>query len=141
MVRLLYLVCVCVCVYSNSRNNVPGVAQRYRTIATHTRLRASVLGVFAVFCLHMHSFAGLIRRTLPPMFSDTAITASHSHTTIFPAQSSLGADILVYWIRKIVRTCGPSGSRTPDFLRARRAPYPLGQALGFLLYLPTDSSS
>ena len=47
----------------------------------------------------------------------------------FPAQSSLGADILVYWIGKIVRTCAPGGSRTLDFLRARRAPYPRGQAL------------
>ena len=47
----------------------------------------------------------------------------------FPAQSSLGADILVYWIGKIVRTCAPGGSRTLDSLRARRAPYPLGQAL------------
>ena len=42
----------------------------------------------------------LIRRTPPPTFSDTAITDRHSDTTIF-----LGADILVYWIGKIVRTC------------------------------------
>ena len=83
----------------------------------------------------MHSFAGLIRRTPPPTFSDTAITDSHSDTTLFPAQSTLGADILVYWIGKIVRTCAPGGSRTLDFLRARRAPYPLGQALRlFFLY-------
>ena len=47
----------------------------------------------------------------------------------FPAQSSLGANILVYWIGKIVRTLAPGGSRTLDFLRARRAPYPLGQAI------------
>ena len=32
-----------VCVYSNSRNDVPRVAQRYGTIAAHTRRRASVL--------------------------------------------------------------------------------------------------
>ena len=117
---------------SNSRNGVPRVAQRYRTIAAHTRHRASVLVVFVVFCVHMHSFAGLIRRTPPPTFSDTEITDRHSDTTIFqPAQSSLGADILVYWIGKIVRTCAPGGSRTLDFLRARRAPYPLGQALRY----------
>ena len=115
------------CVYSNSRNGVPRVAQRYGTIAAHTRRRASVLVVFVVFCVHMHSFAGLIRRT-PPTFSDTAITNRHSDH-YFPAQSSLGADILVYWIGKTVRTCAPGGSRTLDFLRARRAPYPLGQAL------------
>ena len=208
------------CVYSNSRNDVPLVAQRYRTIAAHTRRRASVLVVFVVFCVHMHSFAGLIRRTPPPTFSDTAITDRHSDTTIFQlrahwerispgrvAQSighltrklgvrylvwqhtfvspsafsrravvsywrkyvhevlvnrlgglSLhrkivvrltdrpdmtldvyrgrkttiqykGADILDYWIGKIARTCAPGGRRTLYFLRARRAPYPLGQAL------------
>ena len=36
-------------VYSNSRNDVPRVAQRYGTIAAHTRRRASVLVVFVVF--------------------------------------------------------------------------------------------
>ena len=53
----------CVCVYSNSRNDVPRVAQRYGTIAAHTRRRASVLVVYVVFCVHVYSFAGLIRRT------------------------------------------------------------------------------
>ena len=70
-----------VCVYSDSRNDVPRVAQRYRIIAAHTLRRASVLVVFVVFCMHMHSFAGLIRRTPPPTFSDTAITDRHSDTT------------------------------------------------------------
>ena len=107
---------------------VPRVAQRYGTIAAHTRRRASVLVVYVVFCVHVYSFASLIRRTPPPTFSDTAITDRHSDT-YFPAQSSLGANILVYWIGKIVRTCAPGGSRTLNFLRARRAPYPLGQAL------------
>ena len=73
---------VCVCVYSNSRNDVPRVAQRYGTIAAHIRRRASVLVVFIVFCVYMYSFAGLIRRTPPPTFSDTAITDRHSDTTI-----------------------------------------------------------
>ena len=52
---------------------------------THTPVprRASVLIMFVVFCVHMHSFAGLIRRTTPPTFSDTAITDRHSETTIF----------------------------------------------------------
>ena len=75
-------ICVCVCAYSNSRNDVPRVAQRYGTIAAHTQRRASVLVVFVVFCVHMYSFAGLIRRTSPPTFSDTAITDRHSDTTI-----------------------------------------------------------
>ena len=39
----------CVCVYSNSRNDVPRVAQRYGTIAAHTRRRASVLVMLVVF--------------------------------------------------------------------------------------------
>ena len=82
---------LCVCVYSNSRNDVPRVAQRYGTIAAHTRRRASVLVVFVVFCVHMHSFAGLIRRTPPPTFSDTAITDRHSDTSIFQLRA--------HWVR------------------------------------------
>ena len=84
-------VCVCVCVHSNSRNDVPRVAQRYGTIAAHTRRRASVLFAFVVFCVHIHSFAGLIRRTRPPTFSDTAITDRHSDTTIFQLRA--------HWVR------------------------------------------
>ena len=72
-----------VCVYSNSRNDVPRVAQRYGTIAAHTRRHVSILVVFVVFCVHMYSFAGLIRRMPPPTFSDTAITNRHSAITIF----------------------------------------------------------
>ena len=71
------------CVYSNSRNNVPQVAQRYGTIAAHTQRRASVLVMYVMFCVHMYSFVGLIRRTPPPTFSDTAMTDRHSDTTIF----------------------------------------------------------
>ena len=44
-----------VCVCSNSGNDVPQVAQRYETIATHTRRHASVLVVFVLFSVHMHS--------------------------------------------------------------------------------------
>ena len=80
-----------VCVCSDSHNDVPRVAQRYGTIAAHTRRRASVLVVFVVFCVHMHSFAGLIRRTPPPTFSDTALTDRHSDTTIFQLRA--------HWVR------------------------------------------
>ena len=76
------------CVCFNSRNDVPRVAQRYGTIAAHTRRRASVLVVFVAFCVHMYSFAGLIsgrhrRRsvtlqsptaTLIPLFSSSELT-------------------------------------------------------------------
>ena len=79
------------CVYSKSRNDVPRVAQRYGTIAAQTRRRASVVVVFVVFCVHMHSFAGLIRRTPPPTFSDSAITDRHSDTTIFQLRA--------HWVR------------------------------------------
>ena len=92
------------------------------------------------FCMHMSGFAGLVRRTPPPTFSDTAITDRHSDTTIFQLKSSLGADILVYWIGKIVRTCASGGSRTLDFLHARRAPYPLGQALRSMNLSPLSTS-
>ena len=80
-----------VCVYSNSRNDVPWVAQRYETIAAHTRRRLSVLVVFVVFCVHVHSFAGLIRRTPPPTLSDTVITQRHSDTTVFQLRA--------HWVR------------------------------------------
>ena len=82
---------MCVCVYSNSRNDVPRVAQRYGTIAAHTRRCASVFVVFVVFCVHMYSFAGLIRRTPPPTFSDSAITDRHSDTTNFQLRA--------HWVR------------------------------------------
>ena len=103
------------CVYSNSRNDVPRVAQRYGTIAAHTRRRASVLVVFVVFCVHMHSFAGLMRRTPPPTFSDTAIIDHHSDTTIFQLRAhwlriswSVGSEksfalymLISHWIHKL----------------------------------------
>ena len=79
---------MCVCVYSNSRNDIPRVVQRYGTIAAHTRRRASVPVVFVVFCVHMYSFAGLIRRTPPPTFSNTATATL---IPLFPAQT--------HWVR------------------------------------------
>ena len=104
---------MCVCVYSNSRNDVPRVAQRYGTIAAHTRRRASVLVVFVVFCVHMHSFAGLIRRTPPPTFSDTAITDRHSDTTIFQLRAHW---VRISWSIGLEKSFGhvPGGSRTSN---------------------------
>ena len=54
-------------------------------------LYASVLVVFVVFCMHMYSFASLIRRMPPPTFCDTAITDRHSETTIFQLRA--------HWVR------------------------------------------
>ena len=78
-------------VCSNSRNDVLRVAQQYGTIAAHTRCCASILIVFVVLCMHMHSFAGLIGQISPPMFSDTAIPDRHSDTTIFQLRA--------HWVR------------------------------------------
>ena len=78
--------------YSNSRNDVPRVAQRYGTIAAHTRRHASVLVVFVVFCVHMHSFAGLIRRAPPPLFSDTAITDRQLRAHWVRVSRSIGSE-------------------------------------------------
>ena len=108
-----------VCVYSNSGNDVPRVAQRYRTIAAHARRHVYVLVVFVVFCLHMYSFAGLIRRTPPLMFGGTAITDRHSDTTIFQLRAHW---VLISWSigsEKLFGHVPSSGSRTLDFLHAR----------------------
>ena len=42
-----------------------------------------ITSVCVVFCVHMYSFAGFIRRTLPQAFSDTAITDRYSDTAFF----------------------------------------------------------
>ena len=80
--------------YSNSRNDVPRVAQRYGTIAAHPRRRASVLVVLVVSCVHVYSFAGLIRRTPSLTFSDTAITDRHSDTTTFQLRAQR---VRIFW--------------------------------------------
>ena len=108
--------------YSSSRNDVPRVAQRYGTIAAHTRRRASVL-VFVVFCVHIYSFAGLIRRTPPLTFSDTANTDPHSDTTIFQL-TGCGYPGLLDWKNR--SDMCPGGSRLPA---CKASTYPLGQAL------------
>ena len=146
------------CVYSNSCNDVPRVAQGYGTISAHTWCRASVLIVFVVFCVLMHSFACLIRRTPPPMFSDTAITDRHSDTTIFQIRAhwvriswSIGPEILFGHVppppppactantlypglldrKYCLDMYPPPHIPPPTPLRARRTPYPLGQTLRF----------
>ena len=108
----------------------------------------AVLVVFVVFCVHMQ----FCRFDKVDATADVQWHCNHRPPLwyhYFPAQSSLGADILVYWIEKIVRTCASGGSRTLDFLRARRAPYPLDQALRYrrccvpilLTTYPTNLSS
>ena len=122
-------VCVYVCVYSISRNDVPQVSQRYGAIAAHTcAVRPSS---FEVFCVHMHSFAGLLRRTPPPMFSDTAITERHSDTIIFSSKLT-GCGYPGLLDRKNRSDMCPrweSNPRLPACKASTRAPYPRGQAL------------
>ena len=79
--------------------------------------------------LCLKCFAGLIRRTPLPT-RDTAITNHHPDTTIFKLRA--------HWVRISWSTGSqksfrhsPGGSGTLDFLQARRAPYPLGQALRY----------
>ena len=95
------------------------MAQQYGTIVAHTRRRAFVLVVQLCWLI-----GGRPRRCSVTLQSPTATLIP-----LFPAQSTLGADTLVYWIGKIVRTSAADGSRTFDFLRERRTPYPLGLAL------------
>ena len=56
-----------------------------------------------VFCVHMHSFAGLIRRTPPPTFSDTAITDRHSDTTIFQLRAHW---VRIFWSIELEKSFG-----------------------------------
>ena len=80
--------------------------------------QARYLSVCCVFRAHI-SLAGLVRRTPPPTFSDTAVTDRHIDSdTTFPGL-----------LDRKNRTCAAGGSRTPDCLRERRTPYPLSQAL------------
>ena len=59
------------------------MAQRYGTMAPHTRRPVSVLVMLVVtsVCVHMYSFAGMIKRMPPPKFGDTAIIDCHSEHT------------------------------------------------------------
>ena len=114
-------VCVCVCVCIPILVTMfPEKALR-NNCRTHPAPCVCPRCVYSVFRAH----AQYCRFDKVDATAD-AINDRRSDTTIL-----LGADTLVYWIRKIVRTCAPSGSRVLDFLHASRAPYPLCQALRF----------
>ena len=53
----------------------------YRGRKTTMQQQQHITSVRVVFCVQMHSFEGLIRRTPLPKFSDTAVTDHHSYTT------------------------------------------------------------
>ena len=123
-------VCVCVCnpiLVTTFPGWLSGTEPWPRTPAPCVRPRCvcCVLRAYVQFCRFDKADAVAdVKRHCPPLWYHC-----------FPAQSTLGADILVYWTGKIVRACTASGSRTLDFLRERRTPYPLGQALRFVVCL------
>ena len=75
-----------------------------------------------------YSFAGLMRRTPPPTFSDTAVTDRHSDTTIFQLRAHwVRISWSVHWKNRS-DMCRRWESNL-DFLRERRKPYPVRRAL------------
>ena len=124
LVMPCYLAFESVCV-PISRNDVAREAQRYGTIAAHTRRRAFVLVVFVMFCVHVYSFAGLIWRAPPPTFSDTAITDRHSDTTIFQLKLTVyGYPGLLD--RKNRSDMCPRWESNPRLPACKASTYPLG---------------
>ena len=119
------LTCVCI-VYSNSCNHVPRVAQRYRTIAAHTR-RVHPHCVCSV--LHAHAQFCRFDKAVAPRHSVTLQSLTATLIPLFSSSELTGCRYPGLLDRKNLRTCAPRGSQTLDFLRARRAHYPLGQAL------------
>ena len=74
----------------------------------------AVLVMYVVFCEH----AQFCRFDKVDATADVQWHCNHWPPLwyhYFPAQSSLGTNILVYWIGKIVQTCAHCGSRTLDF--------------------------
>ena len=123
---------VCVCVFQFSYRRSPSGSAVRNHCRTHPALCIRPRCVCSVLLTH----AQFCRFDKADTTADVRWHCDHRLPLwyhFFPAQSSLGADILVYWIGKIVRTCAPGGSLTHDFLCARRAPYPLGQALRYLI--------
>ena len=90
--------------------------------------QAHYLSMRCVFCAHIQFCPGLIRWTPPRIFSDTAITDHHSDTT-FSSSEHTGCGYPSLLDRKNRSVVAAGGSRTLDFLRKRRTPYLLNQAL------------
>ena len=82
-------VCVCVCI-PIIVTTFPEWLSGTEPLRTHPVPCVRPRCVCSV-CVHMHSFASLIRRTPPPTFSDTAVTDRHSDTTNFQLRA--------HWVR------------------------------------------
>ena len=76
---------------SNSRSDIRRVAQRYGTMAAHTRRRASVLVMFIVYLLAHVQFCRFDKADATPTFSDTVVSDRHSDTIIFQLRA--------HWVR------------------------------------------
>ena len=103
--------CVCVCIpilVTTYRSGVQNHCRTYPAPCVRPHCVCSVLRAHAQFC----------RFDKADATADVQWHFNHQPPLwyhYFPAQSLLGADILVCWIGKIVRTFAPGGSRTLMF--------------------------
>ena len=83
--------------------------------------KAHYLRVSCINCMHMYSFASLIRKSPSPMFSDTAITNQHSNITFssskytacgYPHLLGLKQDLSMDRIARLSAPC-PSHKTAP----------------------------
>ena len=98
-----------VCVYSNSRNDVPRGGPAVRN---HCRTHPAPCVRPRYVCSVLRAHVQFCRFDKADATADILWHCNHRPPLwyhYFPAQSSLGADILVYWIGKIVQTCAPVG--------------------------------
>ena len=79
-----------VCMYQFSLRRPPSGSAVRNHCRTHPAPCVRPRCICSVFRAHVQ-FCGLIRRTPPPTFSDTAITDRHSDTTIFQLKA--------HWVR------------------------------------------
>ena len=79
---------------------------------------------FSVCCMHMYSFAGLIK-----LMSESLQSLTATLVPLFPAYWSLYAHCLVYWLEEIDGTVAACKSWTHDSLKENRKLNPLGRVV------------
>ena len=77
----------------------------------------------------MYSFAGLVRRTLPPTFSDAAMTDCQSDTTFFSSKHTGCGYPSLFDRKKSFGHASPVRVESSTSCVNGETPYPLGQAL------------